>query len=66
MDQSLDQLGACWRDLDDVFAADITRVLLYGPPGTGKTFAALHVGVTDVAERLVCTEDLASGDVTGT
>ena len=66
MDQSFDQLGACWRDLDDVFAADINRVLLYGPPGTGKTFAGLHVGVTDVAERLVCTEDLASGDVTGT
>ena len=66
MDQSLDQLGACWRDLADVFAAGIDRVLLYGPPGTGKTFAALHVGAPGVAERLVCTEDLASGDVTGT
>ena len=66
MDQSFVHPGACWRDLVDVFAAGIDRVLLYGPPGTGKTFAALHLGVADVAERLVCTEDLASGDVTGT
>lgn len=58
--------GACWRDLTDVLEAGIDRVLLYGPPGTGKTYAALHLGTTTVAERLVCTEDLASGDVTGT
>jgi MoxR-like ATPase len=42
-------------------------VLLYGPPGTGKTFAALHQGVGDAhAERLVCTEDLTAGEITGT
>ncbi len=57
----------CWRDLADVVSAGITRVLLYGPPGTGKTFAALHFGVRDApAERLVCTEDLTTGEITGT
>ncbi len=58
---------SCWRDFDDVLSAGITRVLLYGPPGTGKTYAALHHGVGEtVAERLVCTEDLTSGEITGT
>jgi MoxR-like ATPase len=61
-----DVMAQCWRDFDEVLAAGLLRVLLYGPPGTGKTFAALHFGVTEgVAERLVCTEDLTSGDVTG-
>ena len=59
--------ASCWRDVDEVLAAGITRVLLYGPSGTGKTFAALHLGVIDgPAERLVCTEDLTSGEITGT
>jgi MoxR-like ATPase len=50
-----------------VMAAGINRVLLYGPPGTGKTFTALYYGVlADQAERLVCTEDLTSGEITGT
>jgi MoxR-like ATPase len=44
----------------------VNRVLLYGPPGTGKTFAALLHGATEDAERLVCTEDLTSGEITGT
>jgi MoxR-like ATPase len=58
---------SCWRDVADVLSAGISRVLLYGPPGTGKTFAALHQGVGGVpAERLVCTEDLTSGEITGT
>jgi len=62
-----DELGQCWRDLADVFAAGIDRVLLYGPPGTGKTYTALRYGVgTTVAERLVCTEDLTTGEITGT
>ncbi|MGA7833657.1 MAG: AAA family ATPase [Acidimicrobiales bacterium] len=62
-----DTVGECWRDFDDVLAAGVSRVLLYGPPGTGKTYAALHLGVGDVpAERLVCTEDLTSGEITGT
>ena len=61
------EMGQCWRDLADVLAAGIDRVLLYGPPGTGKTFAALHAGVGDTpAERLVCTEDLTTGEITGT
>jgi MoxR-like ATPase len=63
----IDELGPCWKDFDDVVRAGIRRVLLYGPPGTGKTFAALHHGVTDApAERLICTEDLTSGEITGT
>ncbi len=62
-----EEIGACWQDFEDVVRAGIRRVLLYGPPGTGKTFAALHHGVTDEpAERLICTEDLTSGEITGT
>lgn len=58
---------SCWRDFADVLSAGISRVLLYGPPGTGKTFAALHEGVGEAtAERLVCTEDLTAGEITGT
>ncbi|MBW4077229.1 MAG: AAA family ATPase [Acidobacteria bacterium] len=65
--QSDTRPGQCWRDFGDVVSAGITRVLLYGPPGTGKTFAALHFGVTEQpAERLVCTEDLTTGEITGT
>ena len=61
------ELGQCWRDVDDVLAAGIDRVVLYGPPGTGKTYAALHAGVAHgPAERLVCTEDLTTGEITGT
>jgi MoxR-like ATPase len=60
-------VGSCWRDVADVLSAGVSRVLLYGPPGTGKTFAALHHGVEQGhAERLVCTEDLTSGEITGT
>jgi MoxR-like ATPase len=66
-EQGNDVVGQCWKDLADVMAAGVTRVLLYGPPGTGKTFAALHHGVrTTPAERLVCTEDLTTGEITGT
>ena len=62
-----EEQGQCWSDLDDVLAAGITRVLLYGPPGTGKTFTALHFGVAGHgAERLICTEDLTTGEITGT
>lgn len=56
----------CWNDVTDVLAAGISRILLYGPPGTGKTYAALHLGVDSTAERLVCTEDLTTGEITGT
>lgn len=58
----------CWRDVADVLSAGITRIILYGPPGTGKTFAALHLQAeaSSPAERLVCTEDLTTGEITGT
>ena len=59
--------GQCWRDVADVMAAGIDRLVLYGPPGTGKTYAALHAGEHGgIAERLVCTEDLTTGEITGT
>jgi MoxR-like ATPase len=66
-DDVTQETGPCWRDLADVLAAGIDRVLLYGPPGTGKTFTALRYGAGGaVAERLVCTEDLTTGEITGT
>ena len=61
------QAGQCWVDVADVLAAGVGRVLLYGPPGTGKTYAALKLGLTHgISERLVCTEDLTTGEITGT
>lgn len=60
-------VGQCWKDVNDVLEAGVQRVLLYGPPGTGKTYAALKLGVTTgISERLVCTEDLTTGEITGT
>jgi len=57
----------CWVDLADAIACGVDRILLYGPPGTGKTYAGLRFGVSSgVAERLVCTEDLTSAEITGT
>src|ERR1700688_1968926 len=65
--ESIEDVNSCWRDLADVLSSGISRVLLYGPSGTGKTFAALHHGAgPSPAERLVCTEDLTSGEITGT
>ena len=61
-----EEMGACWRDLEDVLAGGVARLLLYGPPGTGKTYSALHHAVCSPAERLVCTEDLTTGEITGT
>jgi MoxR-like ATPase len=66
LNDEIDDLGACWRDVAEVMASGVARMLLYGPPGTGKTFAALHHGVSTPAERLVCTEDLTTGEITGT
>lgn len=60
-----EELVDCWRDFDEVMAGGLKRVLLYGPPGTGKTYAALHAYATS-AERLICTEDLTAGEITGT
>lgn len=65
--ESFEEDDSCWRDLADVLSAGVSRVLLYGPSGTGKTYASLHHGLGSVpAERLVCTEDLTSGEITGT
>lgn len=60
-------VGQCWNDVTDVLAAGVQRIMLYGPPGTGKTYAALKLGLTTgISERLVCTEDLTTGEITGT
>jgi len=56
---------SCWKDVEDVLGAGLKRLLLYGPPGTGKTFAALKKGEPTMSRRLVCTEDLTSGDMLG-
>lgn len=66
LDEVDEGVGGCWGDLADVAEAGLSRVLLYGPPGTGKTFSALHFGASEPAERLVCTEDLTTGEITGT
>jgi len=59
-------LPGCWRDFTDALDAGIDRIVLYGPTGTGKTYAALREGVGSAgANRLVCTEDMTSADVTG-
>jgi MoxR-like ATPase len=55
-----------WKELADVLSAGIDRIILHGPPGTGKTYAALRYGVGAAgAERLICTEDVTSAEVTG-
>jgi len=64
----MEEIGSesdCWSDFVDVLAAGVDRVLLHGPPGTGKTHAALYWGVGETAERLICTEDLTAGEITG-
>ncbi len=49
-----------------MIAAGLKRILLYGPPGTGKTYAALRLATSGgPAERLVCTEDLTTAEITG-
>jgi DNA polymerase III delta prime subunit len=57
---------SCWRDVEDALGAGLKRLLLYGPSGTGKTFAALTKVEPTMSRRLVCTEDLTSGDMLGT
>jgi MoxR-like ATPase len=59
-------LPDCWQTLYDALVAGVDRIVLYGPPGTGKTYAGLTMGDTSAgAFRLVCTEDMTNGDVTG-
>lgn len=63
MDQ---QIPACWQDVNDALSAGIDRLILFGPPGTGKTYAGMTVGDTSSgAWRLVCTEDMTSGQLEG-
>ncbi len=58
-------LPPCWNDVVDVLASGVRRVLLFGPPGLGKTYAALRLATNGPAERLTCTEDLTSAEITG-
>ena len=65
MDNNL-QLPQCWQDVQNALNAGIDRLILFGPPGTGKTFAGLNYGdITGGAWRLICTDDMTNGDVTG-
>jgi len=60
------QLPQCWQDVQNALNAGIDRIILFGPPGTGKTFAGLNYGdVQGGAWRLICTDDMTNGDVTG-
>ncbi|NNN04152.1 MAG: AAA domain-containing protein [Acidimicrobiaceae bacterium] len=58
-------LAPCWNDVVDVLASGVRRLLLFGPPGLGKTYAALRLATSGPAERLTCTEDLTSAEITG-
>ena len=56
----------CYRDLEDVIASGIDRIILFGPPGTGKTYSGLTLGLNEAgSERLICTEDMTNADVSG-
>jgi len=56
----------CYIDLEDAIAAGTDRIILFGRPGTGKTYSGLNVGVNEAgSERLICTEDMTSADVSG-
>jgi len=57
----------CYIDIQDALESGTDRIILYGRPGTGKTYSGLTAGVSDPSqsERLVCTEDMTSADVSG-
>jgi len=56
----------CYIDLEKAMLSGTDRVILYGRPGTGKTYSGLTVGVgPNGSERLICTEDMTSADVSG-
>jgi len=56
----------CYIDIQDAIASGTDRLILFGRPGTGKTFSGLTVGVNAAgSERLICTEDMTSADVSG-
>jgi len=59
-------LPKCWQTLNECLDSGIDRVILFGPSGIGKTFAGLTMGEVEAgAHRLVCAEDMTTGDVTG-
>ena len=59
-------LPQCWQDVNDALASGIDRLILFGPPGTGKTYAGLTLGdITAGSYRLICNEEMTTGDVTG-
>ena len=61
------EIGECWRDLADVMDAGVSQGAPLRATGNGQDLAALRFGVSDgLAERLVCTEDLTTGEITGT
>jgi hypothetical protein len=57
----------CYIDIQDAVESGTDRIILFGRPGTGKTFSGLTAGVADpsMSERLICTEDMTSADVSG-
>jgi MoxR-like ATPase len=60
------KLPDCWQTLEDCLNNGIDRIILFGPSGIGKTYAGLTIGdISGGAYRLVCTEDMTTGDVTG-
>jgi len=60
------QTPDCWKNVEDVLASGVDRLILYGPPGTGKTYAGLNYGdVSRGAYRIICNEDMTAADVTG-
>lgn len=60
------EIPQCWRDVQDVLAAGVDRLMLYGPPGVGKTQAGMKFGdVSRGAWRVPCTEDMTEAHLTG-
>lgn len=59
------ELPQCWQDLSMALRAGIDRIVLFGAPGVGKTYGALTIGSNVAAERLVCTEEMTTLDITG-
>ena len=60
------EIPQCWRDVADVLAAGVDRLMLYGPPGVGKTQAGMRYGnIANGAWRVPCTEDMSEAHLTG-
>ena len=57
---------SCLRDVEDALGAELKRLLLYGLSGIDESFAAPTMGEPTMSRRLVCTQNLTSGDMLGT